>query len=533
MVTGPGPLPGGNSVAYWGGNSAPVSCVAGTGFCLAITHNTSLVGVLDTVGESDVVTTNGGKTWQAYTDLPIATMTVLAADCPTASVCWVAGSGAQDQAEMAESTDGGQTWTLKTPQDEDAYSWWADSIDCPTATTCWITGATFGKNHPVVEETADGGATWTLSTDPTLRGLEQVISLTCLHVAGGQPTCYGAARATSLGGPVVIFSRDGGATWNGVQTAYANAWMNSVSCADTTHSWATGAAVSGSTTLAMTGTRNGGRSWSSVTSDATDQEGQVSCATVNFCLSTADNGLWVTHNDGGLSRAKLVSHPLPHLSGATVAARAGHSVTVTGQCPGCPGRGSITVKAPGKRATTSRVAIGVNGFYSLTIKKVAKGTTTVRLSAASSKPRTVRVHGYSAAGPSVTSISVNAGPVTGGMKVTIKDRNFVRVSAVYFGTRRGTRLKVVSKTELTVVTPAGTQGRYVTVDTTNGGPSPATGRAAFNYLPVPAFISLSPDTGRRRAVRRSPSPGPASGSLRPSTSAAARGRRCGCFRPTR
>ena len=271
--------------------------------------------------------------------------------------------------------------------------------------------------------------------------------------------------------------------------------MNSVSCANTTHCWATGAAVSGGTSLAMSGTGNGGRSWSSVTSDATDQEGQVSCATLNFCVSTADNGLWVTHNDGGLSKAKLVSHPLPHLSGATVAARAGHSVAVTGQCAGCPGKGAITVKAPGKRATASRVSIGVNGFYSLTIKKVAKGTTTVRLSAANSKPRTVRVHGYSAAAPSVSSISQNAGPVTGGTKVIIRGHNFVRVSAVYFGSRRGTRLKVVSKTELTVVTPGGAQGRYVTVDTTNGGPSPATGSAVFNYLPVPAFISLSPDSG--------------------------------------
>jgi hypothetical protein len=46
------PAPAGNYVAYWGGNSAPVSCVAGTSFCLAITFSTTLVGEYDAVGQT-------------------------------------------------------------------------------------------------------------------------------------------------------------------------------------------------------------------------------------------------------------------------------------------------------------------------------------------------------------------------------------------------------------------------------------------------------------------------------------------------
>jgi hypothetical protein len=38
-----------------------------------------------------------------------------------------------------------------------------------------------------------------------------------------------------------------------------------------------------------------------VTSDTTNEEGQVSCATTTFCVATTDDALWVTTTTGGLN----------------------------------------------------------------------------------------------------------------------------------------------------------------------------------------------------------------------------------------
>jgi hypothetical protein len=137
-------LPSGNYVGDGQNGNAisPVSCVAGSQFCLAVVSNTAVAGPNGVIGQSDVVTTDGGKSWSAYTDLPSASIWVTSASCVSISVCWVAGSGSQDQPEVAESTDGGQTWQLMTPASwaSAAYSWWPNAIDCVTATTCWLVG---------------------------------------------------------------------------------------------------------------------------------------------------------------------------------------------------------------------------------------------------------------------------------------------------------------------------------------------------------------------------------------------------------
>jgi IPT/TIG domain len=350
-------LPAGNYVGDGQNGYAisPVSCVAGTQFCLAVVSNPSVTGPNGVIGESDVVSSDGGMTWTAYTDLPSADMYANAVSCVSTSVCWIAGPGPRDQPEVAETTDGGQTWTLQTPADwADAdYSGWPNAIDCPTATTCWIAGEGAGSSQdPWVAETTDGtdwttftnlpaitpydpngtyalnaiscvsaldcvagggldegdglaqiiyttdgGATWTLSTDPTLAGLQQIFGLSCLPVSNGLPACTAAAGSLSAAGPVVVSSADGGATWSGMETYDNTGWMSSVSCPDTAHCWAAGAGTS----VALVGTADGGSSWSSVTSDTTDEYGNVSCASVSLCIATTDNALYVTSDDGGLS----------------------------------------------------------------------------------------------------------------------------------------------------------------------------------------------------------------------------------------
>ncbi len=83
--------------------------------------------------------------------------------------------------------------------------------------------------------------------------------------------------------------------------------------------------------------------------------------------------------------------------------------------------------------------------------------------------------------PSVSSLSPTRGSHKGGTKVTIHGTNFIGVSAVHFGTKRGTNVRVISATEITVTAPAGSGTVHVTV-TAVGGTSSATSSAGkFRY----------------------------------------------------
>jgi hypothetical protein len=69
----------------------------------------------------------------------------------------------------------------------------------------------------------------------------------------------------------------------------------------------------------------------------------------------------------------------------------------------------------------------------------------------------------------VTDIDPDTGPEEGGTEVTITGTNLSGVSAVLFGANAGTDLKIVSQTEITVKTPAGSAGAVnVTVKDDSG-----------------------------------------------------------------
>jgi hypothetical protein len=542
------------------GTAALSSCVPGTSFCLVI-------GELDNLGYTTIVTRDAGANWQHYNTFPANMAYPSAVSCPTTTVCWLVGYTYSYTPGVAESTDGGQTWTdMSSGNWSTSQQLW--SIDCVNASTCWVAGNDQSKAGwtPVVSETTDGGAdwtsfsnlptftpytqngtyqltaisctsaldcvaggglnesdglaqiisttdggaTWTLSTDPTLAGLQQILSLSCLNGSNGLPTCYAAADALAAAGPVVISSTDGGATWGGMETYDNTGWMSSISCPDASHCWAAG----GGTTVGLVGTADGGNSWSQVTSDTSNEVGIVSCASVAFCVTTADNALWRTTDGGGLNAAKpgIAARPaavatatspatrrLPKVSGSTVSARAGRSTTVTGQYRGPQsGPASVKITSPTGHVTTTSASIGLNGYYTVTIADTAKGSTKVQVSISGRVNQAVMVHGYPAAAPTVASLSTHAGSVLGGTAVTIKGANFSGVTAVYFGSAAGRDVKVISSKELTVRTPAGSRAAYVTVVTRNGGPSPLTGRSVFNFLGRPALAKLSPGSGPAR-----------------------------------
>jgi hypothetical protein len=338
----------------------PVSCVHGTKFCVAVAGDDAVSGPNGVIGQGDLVTTDGGADWTGYTDLPSASMTVTAVSCATKKVCWASGPGPQDQPEVAMSADGGKTWTLETPAAwaSATYSWWPNAVDCVSTSTCWLVGQTANSTqNPEVAVTTDGGGTWTtfsnlpavtpdsngdtyglngiscvsadscvavgginggsgpgtvisttnggaswsLSTASALSGVEDLFSVSCLPGAAATSgaTCYTGGVTLQAAAPVELSSSDGGTNWGGLETFGDTGWVNSISCANVKHCWA---ATSG-TTLALAGTDDGGTSWSTVTSDTSNEDGSVSCATANFCVATTDGALWVTTDDGGLASA--------------------------------------------------------------------------------------------------------------------------------------------------------------------------------------------------------------------------------------
>jgi hypothetical protein len=70
--------------------------------------------------------------------------------------------------------------------------------------------------------------------------------------------------------------------------------------------------------------------------------------------------------------------------------------------------------------------------------------------------------------PTVSGVSPNTGPVAGGTAVTITGANFAAGAAVTFGSLGATNIAVVSATQITAKTPAGSAGAVTVTVTVNG-----------------------------------------------------------------
>jgi photosystem II stability/assembly factor-like uncharacterized protein len=339
---------------------AATSCVWHTQFCMVMASNSADVrnGNPNAIADGVLVTTDGGQSWTGYNTLPAAFFRALSVSCWSASVCGVAGQDIAGEPQVAFTTDGGQTWTDPTPASWANASWIATSIDCVSATTCWLTGLNgpFGNLvEPILLKTPDQGATWqdhsnlpdSHSTNPAvayaLQDISCVSAASCVAVGGPNqvggkgtvvqtsdggrtwtrfasakldnfqsvscvpgivvPTCFatGTVYDAQAGADdsVIVASHTGGRSW-GVDQNFGNQNpFYSMTCTDASHCWAGG---NGFQNEALDGTANGGQSWSLVTaSEGNIDEGSVSCLTVNLCVATTDNGLWLTTDDGGLA----------------------------------------------------------------------------------------------------------------------------------------------------------------------------------------------------------------------------------------
>jgi phospholipase C len=83
--------------------------------------------------------------------------------------------------------------------------------------------------------------------------------------------------------------------------------------------------------------------------------------------------------------------------------------------------------------------------------------------------------------PTVTSVKPASGGPKGGTKVTVHGTGFTGTTAVYFGKKKGTKVKVVSSTELTVTSPAGSGTVHITVTAAGGTSNGTTTASKFRY----------------------------------------------------
>jgi peptidoglycan/xylan/chitin deacetylase (PgdA/CDA1 family) len=113
-----------------------------------------------------------------------------------------------------------------------------------------------------------------------------------------------------------------------------------------------------------------------------------------------------------------------------------------------------------------------------------------------------RSHGYTFVNlngdtghPVVRRMSTGSGRLVGGTRVTIEGHGFLGVRAVHFGHLLGTRLRVLSSTELVVTSPAHRPGTVPVSVRTTFGTSPPSARADFRYVAPPTVTSIVPATG--------------------------------------
>ena len=97
--------------------------------------------------------------------------------------------------------------------------------------------------------------------------------------------------------------------------------------------------------------------------------------------------------------------------------------------------------------------------------------------------------------PTLSAISVTAGPTTGGSSFTLSGTNLTGATGVSFGGTAATSFAVNSATSMTVTSPAHASGLVDITVTTPNGTTTISAADQFTFVPAPAITSLTPVFG--------------------------------------
>jgi hypothetical protein len=178
---------------------------------------------------------------------------------------------------------------------------------------------------------------------------------------------------------------------------------------------------------------------------------------------------------------------------------------LSGLSPGQgPVSGGSTVTLTGTNLTGATAVQFDNAAASFTVNSSTQITALTPAHAAGAATVTVTTPGGTSnpltftylAPPSVTGLSPNQGPASGGTIVTLTGTNLTGATAVRFDNAAAASFTVNSSTQITALTPAHAAGAATVTVTTPGGTSnPLT----YSYLAAPTLSSLAPAQGASHA----------------------------------
>jgi len=172
-------------------------------------------------GFSLIVTWHGGTTFTVWHGASRGAA-LAAVSCANTSDCWAVGYAPSGAGVVLHTKNGGATWIhTGTP----AGLRLLDGVSCPNATDCFAMGtlsklpdASLGS-APVLVATRDGGATWRIEARPPTKVVASLNGITCpsalLCVAGGTGVVtFKDEKPTGNALGIVLTTANGGRTWH-------------------------------------------------------------------------------------------------------------------------------------------------------------------------------------------------------------------------------------------------------------------------------------------------------------------------------
>jgi hypothetical protein len=260
--------------------------------------------------------TDGGSTWTDETPSSWAAQTIDldGISCPSVSVCYAAGGvlSGQSTTPPAVAKLSGGNWSL-TPTTGRRAGRYLRDISCATVSSCTAVGGD-SAGHAEAATTTNGGSSWTIASDSLLTEYSQFTSISCPTAAD----CFGTTNFGGNSEGTILHTTDGGLKWSVALTNWASD-LGGIDCLGsvlaTTHCWAAGAA--GSTAA----TADGGKHWyAQPLGFGNGNVSVVSCASVEDCWTTADGRVSATTTGGrgvplGRSATTLASYPAKPMIG--------------------------------------------------------------------------------------------------------------------------------------------------------------------------------------------------------------------------